>query len=361
MSGLSMKRLMMGWLACWGLGLVLPGCQVYRSYQPPLESNLPREGRKQAMPPYVVEPPDVLNLAVTKLSPVGGVRIRENDVLFISVTPTLPNAPISGNFTVTALGMVRLGPLYGSVMVRGLTLEEAEAAITQYLSTILKNPVVSVSLAEARGYPEIDGDHLITQDGVLDFGAYGKVFVAGMTLEQVQEALHKHFMETSNLDATIGVTVSGYNSKVYYLVIDGGNAGYHIARIPITGTETVLDALANVGGLGASSSAYSIWIARPNSEEAGCEQILPINITDIVKRGCTATNYQLLPGDRLFVKAEGVVAFSNAFTKILTPIEEVLGAALLGTTTYQSLINPGNFFGFGFGGFGFPGVRFGGF
>jgi polysaccharide export outer membrane protein len=313
------------------------------------------------MPPYVVEPPDVLNLSVTNLSPVGGLRIRANDVLNINVLNTLPNQPINGNFTVSSLGLVRLGPSYGSVMVRGLTVEEAETAITQHLRNLLATPVVTVSLAEARGYPEIDGDHLITQDGVLDFGAYGKVWVAGMTLERVQEALHKHFLEKMNLDATIGVTVTGYNSKVYYIVIDGGNAGYHIARAPITGTETVLDAIASIGGLGASSSMYAIWIARPNSEEAGCEQILPINLTDIVKRGCTTTNYQLLPGDRLFVKAEGVVAFSNAFAKVIVPIEQVLGAALLGQTTYQSLINPGNFFGFGIGGFGLAGVRFGGF
>ena len=359
MTGLSMKRMMLGCLACWGFGLVLPGCQVYRSYQPPLDSNLPRENRKQAMPPYVVEPPDVLNLSVTSLNPVGGVRIRENDVLNINVVPTIPNFPISGNFTVSNLGLVRLGVRYGSVMVRGMTLEEAEAAITEHLSNILNNPVVTVSLAEARGYPEIDGDHLITQDGTLNFGAYGNVFVAGKTLQQVQDALQKHLREKLNLEATIGVTVSGFNSKVYYIVTDGGGAGYHILRLPITGTETVLDALATVGGIGYASSLYNIWIARPNTEEAGCEQILPVNVVDIVKRGCTATNYQLLPGDRLFIKAEGLVAFSNTFTKIVTPFYEVASAALLGQTTYQSLITPGNFF--GFNPFGLTGFRFGGF
>jgi protein involved in polysaccharide export with SLBB domain len=338
---------------------MLPGCQVYRSYQAPLESNLPRENRKQAMPPYVVEPPDVLNLSVTSLSPVGGVRIQTNDVLNINVVPTLPNFPISGNFQVSNLGLVRLGVRYGSVMVRGMTLEEAEAAITQHLSNILNNPVATVSLAEARGYPEIDGDHLITQDGTLNFGAYGKVFVAGMPLEQVQDVLQKHFRDKLNLDATIGVTVSGYNSKVYYIVTDGGGAGLHISRLPITGTETVLDAVATIGGIGYSSSLYSIWIARPNAEEAGCEQILPVNLVDIAKRGCTATNYQLLPGDRLFIKAEGVVAFSNTFTKLITPFYEISSAALLGQTTYQSLINPGNFF--GFSPFGLGAFRFGGF
>jgi len=243
--------------------------------------------------------------------------------------------------------------------VRGMTLEEAEAAITQHLSNILNNPVVTVSLAEARGYPEIDGDHLITQDGTLNFGAYGKVFVAGMTLEEVQAALQKHFREKLNLEATIGVTVSGFNSKVYYVVIDGGGAGLHILRLPITGTETVLDAVAGVGGIGYSSSLYSIWIARPNAEEAGCEQILPVNLVDIAKRGCTATNYQLLPGDRLFIKAEGVITFTNTFNKLITPFYSASSAALLGVTTYQSLINPGNFF--GFSPFGFGGFRFGGF
>lgn len=359
MSGRSMARTVLGGLAWWGLGLLVGGCQVHRGYQPPLADNLPRENHKQGMPPYVVEPPDVLSLSVTSLAPVGGVRIQANDVLNINVVPTLPNFPISGNFQVSNLGLVRLGARYGSVMVRGMTLEEAEAAITQHLSNILANPVVTVSLAEARGYPEIDGDHLITQDGTLNFGAYGQVFVAGMTLAEVRRTLERYFREKLNLEATIGVAVSGYNSKVYYVVIDGGGAGLHVVRLPITGTETVLDVVASVGGIGYASSLYSIWIARPNAEEVGCEQILPVNLVDIAKRGCTATNYQLLPGDRLFIKAEGVVAFTNVFNKLVTPFYSASSAALLGVTTYQSLSNPGSFF--GFNPFGFGGFRFGGF
>ena len=44
-------------------------------------------------------------------------------------------------------GLVKLG-YYGSVAVAGLTVSEAEAAITQHLRTRLKEPVVSATLAD---------------------------------------------------------------------------------------------------------------------------------------------------------------------------------------------------------------------
>ena len=47
-------------------------------------------------------------------------------MLRISVPCALADEPIEGEFTVDAIGKVFLGQSYGSVTVKGLTLEEAE-------------------------------------------------------------------------------------------------------------------------------------------------------------------------------------------------------------------------------------------
>ena len=36
--------------------------------------------------------------------------------------------------------------------------------------------------------------------------------------------------------------VQGFNSKLYYVILDGGGAGQQVVRLPVTGNETVLDA-----------------------------------------------------------------------------------------------------------------------
>ena len=53
----------------------------------------------------------------------------------------------------------------------------------------------------------------------------------------------------------------------------------------------------------------------------------------IVRGGETATNYQILPGDRVYVMAKPIVTFDTALARALAPIERVLGVSLLGRTT----------------------------
>jgi hypothetical protein len=72
-------------------------------------------------------------------------RIRTGDRLRIHATNTLPDAPIEGVFRVEPSGKLALGPHYGRVQLKDLTLEEAEVAIRQQLSKILRNVGVSVT------------------------------------------------------------------------------------------------------------------------------------------------------------------------------------------------------------------------
>ena len=107
-------------------------------------------------------------------------------------------------------------------------------------------------------------------------------------------------------------------------------------RIPVTGNETVLDAIAAVQGLSPVSSK-EIWVARPGKGEFGCEQILPVDWMAITRGGSTATNYQILPGDRVFIAEDGLVGFNNFLTKLTAPVERLLGIASLSTSTVRSM------------------------
>ena len=89
-----------------------------------------------------------------------------------------------------------------------------------------------------------------------------------------------------------------------------------MARFPITGNETVLDALSQVNGLTRANSKR-IWIARPSPVGMNCEQILPVNYFDIVRGGSTATNYQLLPGDRLYLEGDHFIEADSYLAKLI--------------------------------------------
>ena len=96
-----------------------------------------------------------------------------------------------------------------------------------------------------------------------------------------------------------------------------------------------MDALSAVNGLSQVSS-MTIWVARPAPGGFGCQQILPVDYEAITKGGSTATNYQIMPGDRVFVAGDDLVAANTIFGKLTAPIERILGMASLGTSSARS-------------------------
>jgi polysaccharide export outer membrane protein len=233
-------------------------------------------------------------------------------------------------------GSVTLGFSYGSVYVADMTLDEVRQALTRHLATILREPAVSVSIAQVRGMQQIRGEHLVQPDGTITLGSYGSLNVTGLTLPQAKYAIEQ-FLAQYLLRPEISLTVTGYNSKVYYVVLDLAGLGQEVIRLPVTGNETVLDAIAQLNGLPPSCSKKRIWVSRPSPEENNCEQVLPVDWHAITQGGATATNYQLLPGDRVFVQADALVQVDNTVTKVLRPVGRVLGITLLGAQTVNTI------------------------
>jgi polysaccharide export outer membrane protein len=315
-----------------------PGCPV----PPPgvdaayADLPIPTEKAKTAHPAYIIEPPDILFILPVRLTPKPPYRIEPLDVLQIQVAESLPNQPINGPYVISPEGMVNLGYGYGQVRVAGLTIEQAAEGIRKQLERSIKMPQVSVSLLQFRGVQQTAGEHLVGQDGTITLGSYGSVFVTGMTLCQAKAAIERHLSQWL-LNPEISLSINAYNSKVYYVITDGAGYGQTIHRFPITGNETVLDAISLNGGIAAVSSRRRIWVARPGPAGAPCYHILPVFWDAVVMGGDTTTNYQLFPGDRIFISSDPLITLDNSLAKLFAPVERVLGLILLGATTYYTV------------------------
>ncbi|MEM6328895.1 MAG: polysaccharide biosynthesis/export family protein [Planctomycetota bacterium] len=298
--------------------------------EPPRQSPVPRELQMVSLPRYVIEPPDILVITAVKIVPKAPHKIEPFDGLLIRVEGGIPEQPLADAYSVDPEGTVDLGPAYGGkVKVVGLTIDEAQDTIRDQLSKILAAPEVSVSLAFSSGAQQIAGEHLVGPDGRVNLGTYGSVYVTGMTLNQAKATIEErlsYYLENPE----VIVDVFAYNSKKYYIVTQGGGFGDQITDQPITGNETVLDALSRIGGLSQISST-KIFIARPAPGGVGCEQILPVDYTAITRGGQTATNYQLMDGDRLFISVDPLTRFDSLVGSITQPFERLLGFTSLGT------------------------------
>ena len=295
---------------------------------PPMEP--PRELSMMCLPSYQIEPPDIVQIEMIKQIPLPPYRTEAHDALMISVVGTLLDQPINDFYRIDGEGNVDLGPAYGKLRLAGMTIEETQRAITEHLSQILRAPEVSVQLEEASGVQQLTGVYPIGPDGSVNLRQYGRVHLAGKTIAEAKVALEGHLAQFFD-SPEVGINVAEYRSKVYYIIAEGAGLDESVVREQITGNETVLDALTVVGGRPQLSSK-DIWIARPAPGGFGCEQILPVDYDAITRGGSSATNYQMLPGDRLFVAEDRLLAATNFVSKFTTPIQRVLGVASLGTS-----------------------------
>jgi protein involved in polysaccharide export with SLBB domain len=221
---------------------LLDSAKALREAFPPPQP-LPRELEKTVMPPYVVEPGDVLLVQALEPDPPTR-RAADADVL----PETLP---------------VRL-----------------------------------------------PADQPVLPDGTIDLGRYGRLVVAGRRVDEI-EAMIKAAVRAvrPNDNSYINVRIVSRVSKVFYVLgeVNAPNS------YPLDGRETVLDALMKAGGVTNNASLDNIILSRPTTPD-GCRKVLPICYRQIVQLGDTSTNYQIQPGDRIFVPSKAFCEHASSKT-----------------------------------------------
>lgn len=334
------------------------GCAPFNQsvidYAPPPASNvLPHELSKATTPVYIIEPPDVLTISALSLVPKHPYHIRPLDTLIVQATGVPPEAPISGEHAIGLDGNLVLGYEYDDldgqhqpIRAVGKTVEEIRKELEERLQLVAREPRVWITLASIASQQDISGEHLVAPDGRVTLGGYGRVCLTGMTIDEAKTVIEDHLAQYFE-NPQVGVDVFGYNSKVYYIITQGAGLGDQVFRLPVKGNETALDAIGEMQGF-SSNSSLRMWIARPGFNNQGGDQIMPIDWLGISQRADVTTNYQLMPGDRLYVAQDRLVALDTALAKLISPIERLLGVTLLGTQTANRITtygqtNQGNF------------------
>ncbi len=270
-----------GWLALLAF-LAACGCQTVKTPEDKIaNSNIPNEFKKVSMPDYIVEPPDMI---------------------VVEVLEALPGRPISGERLVRPDGKISLS-FYGDVYVAGLTLPEVKEKIVLHLRKYLHD--------QALGLIKVDDNGDIIRD------------------EKTNEPVR---IEPRDSDMVF-VDVTAYNSKNYYVLGDVAVPG----RMPITGNETVLDAINYANGLTPTAAPQNIRLVRPAPPGACCEQVLPINMAAITSGGDPTTNYQLMPGDRIVVYRDPIVRLTVFIDRLAAPFQTVVGSMLQTAFTIRAV------------------------
>lgn len=179
---------------------------------------------------------------------------------------------------------------------RELAMELLPAHVVEPGDTLLVQPV------ELDAPFRLPPDQPVQPDGTIDLGQYGRPVVAGRSLPQVETIVRDAIKAKEKNAGAITVRLLAKPGKVFYVLGEVNAPG----AFPISGRDTVLSAITQAGGPTRTASEQNIILSRPTVPE-GCRIVYPVCYTNIVQLGDTTTNYQLRPGDRIYVPSKGAL------------------------------------------------------
>jgi polysaccharide biosynthesis/export protein len=192
------------------------------------------------------------------------------------------------------------------------------------------------------GRPIAPMDRLVRPDGRIQLGFYGELDVAGLTIPEIKIGLVRH-MQRFLEDETLGLVILGdngqpvvdpatgkprridpkdskavrvelvqCNSKYFYVLGEVVSPG----RFPVTGTQSILDAIDLAGGLNPSEDRAKFVLYRLGTH--GSPHRRTVNLDQIKQGSLPSTEIRLRAGDRLVIHRQAgdrIEADNNIGTK----------------------------------------------
>lgn len=170
---------------------------------------------------------------------------------------------------------------------------------------------------DVRPEPVISRAVVVRPDGRISFDLIGDVEVEARTVEEIRAEITQRISEfIVSPDVTVELTES--RSRRYYVVGQVNRPG----SFPLIGRVTAVEALASSSGGTLFASLNSSRLVRVSAEDAG---VFAVRFSDITERGDGRTNYELKPGDIIYVPPNLSARIGLAIQNILFPVQSIVG------------------------------------
>ena len=237
----------------------------------------------------------------------------------------------SNNVILKSASRISDAPGQSFLLPKELARQTLDSYVVEVGDSILIEPVRFDSTIR------LPGDQIVQPDGHVSIGEFGSYAAVNKTIEQIELEVQLIINERIRADMTsdkplgLGVDSSNYfgdaakvnaadpdelerridesirqnrisarliswDSKVIYVLGEVNSPG----SFNYTGNQTVLDAVLEAGGLTGKANHHEIIVSRP-TPCSSCRVVMKVCYDQIVQLGDASTNYQLQPGDRVFV------------------------------------------------------------
>ena len=232
-------------------------------------------------------------------APLQVFPIEIGDTILIETTNFDATVQLPGDQIVKPDGYVSLGEC-GRLMVMNKTIEQIQAEAQLLVDDHVRQELEVAFEVKRRQRQdqrererlknaklESDSDELDTDLADLDLDA---------EIDQEQLLALQRSVSEAILTNKVSARIVNWDSKRIYVLGEVNSPGSFV----YLGSETVLDAILEAGGLAANANQHQIIVSRPSNCN-DCRTVMQVCYDQLVQLGDTSTNYQLRPGDRVFV------------------------------------------------------------
>ena len=166
-------------------------------------------------------------------------------------------------------------------------------------------------------HPEVSGQFIINNEGNIQYEFVGDMKVDGLTKDEVRKLLAEKLSDYI-IDPEITVKITGYNSKIVYVVGEVGRPG----KIYMEGdTMTAHEALLEAGLPLLSANTKAGRVITPSN--TGTPIIRKVNVNKLLYEGDLRENLVMQPGDTLYVPP----TFLAKTMRVIQPVAAPIGTA----------------------------------
>jgi polysaccharide export outer membrane protein len=149
--------------------------------------------------------------------------------------------------------------------------------------------------------PELNQTVSIHPDGYVSLFSVGSVFVQGMTVPQVVDAVKKAYSGTLH-DPIIDVDLKDFQRPVFYVSGQVAKPGQYDLRYSLS----VMQAIAIGGGFSPTARTQVVLLHRVSNEWA---EVRVLNLRKVAKGRELQQDARVMPGDMIFVPEKVITTF----------------------------------------------------
>lgn len=144
--------------------------------------------------------------------------------------------------------------------------------------------------------PDLETKTRVTQDGYITFPLLGKIYVSGLTVQDLENKLKKLLEEDYLVNAQVLVFIEEYHPRQFSVIGEVNSPGKY--DMPKEKPVTLLEAIAMAGGFTEDADMANTTIMRIKD---GKKETVKINLRDVTKKGDKDKDIALTPDDVVFV------------------------------------------------------------